>query len=107
MLARAASPFIVTCSQVLGVSIDSQFSHLAWIQTGEPAALWCMQSCALCPKQWFHTMQAQRGFVGALLMRYNAMDARLCALPVAADRKQGGVGDLKYPLVADLKREIR
>lgn len=52
-------------------------------------------------------MQAQRGFVGALLMRYNAMDARLCALPVAADRKQGGVGDLKYPLVADLKREIR
>ncbi len=23
-----------------------------------------------------------------------------------ADRKSGGVGDLKYPLVADLKREI-
>ncbi|GAB4823815.1 hypothetical protein N2152v2_010861 [Parachlorella kessleri] len=42
-------------TEVLGVSVDSQFSHLAWIQT---------------------------------------------------DRKEGGVGDLKYPLVADLKKEI-
>jgi peroxiredoxin 2/4 len=42
-------------TEVLGVSIDSQFSHLAWIQT---------------------------------------------------DRKSGGVGDLDYPLVADLKKEI-
>jgi peroxiredoxin 2/4 len=41
--------------EVLGVSVDSQFSHLAWIQT---------------------------------------------------DRKEGGVGDLKYPLVSDLKHEI-
>ena len=41
--------------EVLGVSVDSKFSHLAWIQT---------------------------------------------------DRKSGGVGDLKYPLVADLKKEI-
>jgi peroxiredoxin 2/4 len=40
---------------VLGVSVDSEFSHLAWIQT---------------------------------------------------DRKSGGVGDLNYPLVADLKKEI-
>lgn len=24
----------------------------------------------------------------------------------AADRKEGGVGELKYPLVSDLKREI-
>jgi peroxiredoxin 2/4 len=42
-------------TEVLGVSVDSQFSHLAWIQT---------------------------------------------------DRKSGGVGDLEYPLVADLKKEI-
>ncbi len=42
-------------TEVLGVSVDSQFSHLAWIQT---------------------------------------------------DRKSGGVGDLAYPLVADLKKEI-
>jgi peroxiredoxin (alkyl hydroperoxide reductase subunit C) len=42
-------------TEVLGVSVDSQFSHLAWIQT---------------------------------------------------DRKSGGVGDLNYPLVADLKKEI-
>ncbi len=42
-------------TEVLGVSVDSQFSHLAWIQT---------------------------------------------------DRKSGGVGDLKYPLVADLKKDI-
>jgi len=41
--------------EVLGVSVDSQFSHLAWIQT---------------------------------------------------DRKEGGLGDLAYPLVADLKKEI-
>lgn len=42
-------------TEVLGVSVDSQFSHLAWTQT---------------------------------------------------DRKAGGVGDLTYPLVSDLKKEI-
>jgi peroxiredoxin 2/4 len=47
--------FKATNTEVLGVSVDSQFSHLAWIQT---------------------------------------------------DRKSGGVGDLNYPLVADLKKEI-
>ena len=42
-------------TEVLGVSVDSQFSHLAWIQTS---------------------------------------------------RNEGGLGDLQYPLVSDLKREI-
>jgi peroxiredoxin (alkyl hydroperoxide reductase subunit C) len=42
-------------TEVLGVSVDSQFSHLAWIQT---------------------------------------------------PRNDGGLGDLNYPLVSDLKREI-
>ncbi len=42
-------------TEVLGVSVDSVFSHLAWIQT---------------------------------------------------DRKEGGLGDLAYPLVADIKKEI-
>ncbi len=42
-------------TEILGVSIDSEFSHLAWIQT---------------------------------------------------DRKMGGVGDLNYPLVSDIKKEI-
>ena len=42
-------------TEVLGVSVDSQFSHLAWIQT---------------------------------------------------PRNQGGIGDINYPLVADLKKEI-
>jgi peroxiredoxin (alkyl hydroperoxide reductase subunit C) len=42
-------------TEILGISVDSEFSHLAWIQT---------------------------------------------------DRKSGGVGDLNYPLVADLKKEI-
>lgn len=42
-------------TEVLGVSVDSQFSHLAWIQS---------------------------------------------------PRKAGGLGDLAYPLVSDLKREI-
>jgi peroxiredoxin (alkyl hydroperoxide reductase subunit C) len=42
-------------TEVLGVSVDSQFSHLAWVQT---------------------------------------------------DRKQGGLGDINYPLVADLKKDI-
>lgn len=42
-------------TEVLGVSVDSQFSHLAWIQT---------------------------------------------------DRKSGGIGDINYPLVADLKKDI-
>ncbi|MGF1494162.1 MAG: peroxiredoxin [Microcoleaceae cyanobacterium] len=42
-------------TQVLGVSVDSEFSHLAWIQT---------------------------------------------------ERKQGGAGDLTYPLVSDIKKEI-
>jgi peroxiredoxin (alkyl hydroperoxide reductase subunit C) len=42
-------------TEILGVSVDSEFSHLAWIQT---------------------------------------------------DRKSGGVGDLAYPLVSDIKKEI-
>lgn len=42
-------------TEVLGVSVDSQFSHLAWVQTS---------------------------------------------------RKEGGLGDIAYPLVADLKKEI-
>jgi peroxiredoxin 2/4 len=42
-------------TEVLGVSVDSEFSHLAWIQT---------------------------------------------------DRKSGGVGDLNYPLVSDIKKTI-
>jgi len=42
-------------TEVLGISVDSEFSHLAWIQ---------------------------------------------------ADRKSGGVGDLNYPLVSDIKKEI-
>lgn len=42
-------------TEVLGVSVDSEFSHLAWIQT---------------------------------------------------DRKSGGVGDLNYPLVSDIKKDI-
>lgn len=49
------SEFKAINTEILGVSVDSQFSHLAWIQT---------------------------------------------------DRKEGGVGDLNYPLVADLKKEI-
>nr|YP_002048716.1 thioredoxin peroxidase [Paulinella chromatophora]ACB42506.1 thioredoxin peroxidase [Paulinella chromatophora] len=42
-------------TEILGVSVDSQFSHLAWIQT---------------------------------------------------PRNQGGLGDIKYPLVSDLKKDI-
>lgn len=50
-----AEEFTKLNTQILGVSVDSAFSHLAWIQT---------------------------------------------------DRKSGGVCDLNYPLVADLKKEI-
>ena len=42
-------------TEVLGVSVDSEFSHLAWIQT---------------------------------------------------DPKEGGIGDIAYPLVSDIKKEI-
>jgi peroxiredoxin (alkyl hydroperoxide reductase subunit C) len=42
-------------TEVLGISVDSEFSHLAWIQT---------------------------------------------------ERKQGGIGDINYPLVSDIKKEI-
>ncbi|WP_295613878.1 peroxiredoxin [Chamaesiphon sp. GL140_3_metabinner_50] len=42
-------------TEILGISVDSEFSHLAWIQT---------------------------------------------------ERKMGGLGDINYPLVSDLKREI-
>lgn len=49
------SEFSSRNTEVLGVSVDSQFSHLAWIQT---------------------------------------------------ERKNGGIGDIAYPLVADLKKQI-
>ncbi|MEL6929327.1 MAG: peroxiredoxin [Cyanobacteria bacterium J06600_6] len=42
-------------TEILGVSVDSEFSHLAWIQT---------------------------------------------------ERNQGGIGDIAYPLVSDIKKEI-
>lgn len=42
-------------TEILGISVDSEFSHLAWIQT---------------------------------------------------ERKMGGLGDINYPLVSDLKKEI-
>lgn len=42
-------------TEILGVSVDSEFAHLAWIQT---------------------------------------------------ERKQGGIGDINYPLISDLKKEI-
>ncbi|MEM1168548.1 MAG: peroxiredoxin [Cyanobacteria bacterium P01_H01_bin.35] len=42
-------------TEIIGVSVDSEFSHLAWIQT---------------------------------------------------DRKSGGIGDLNYPLLSDIKKEI-
>jgi peroxiredoxin 2/4 len=51
----AYSKFQDLNTEILGVSVDSEFSHLAWIQT---------------------------------------------------DRKSGGVGDLNYPLVSDIKKEI-
>ncbi len=47
--------FTAINTEILGVSVDSEFAHLAWIQT---------------------------------------------------DRKEGGVGDVAYPLVSDLKKEI-
>ena len=49
------SEFKAINTEILGVSVDSQFSHLAWIQT---------------------------------------------------PRNEGGLGDLEYPLVSDLKREL-
>jgi peroxiredoxin 2/4 len=51
----SADKFKALNAEILGVSVDSEFSHLAWIQT---------------------------------------------------DRKSGGVGDLTYPLVSDIKKEI-
>lgn len=42
-------------TEILGISVDSEFSHLAWIQT---------------------------------------------------DRKSGGIGDINYPLLSDIKKEI-
>ncbi len=42
-------------AEIIGASVDSEFSHLAWIQT---------------------------------------------------DRKQGGIGDIRYPLVSDIKKDI-
>lgn len=49
------SEFSALNTEILGVSVDSEFSHLAWVQT---------------------------------------------------DRKSGGLGDIAYPLVSDLKKDI-
>ncbi len=49
------SEFTALDTEILGVSVDSEFSHLAWIQT---------------------------------------------------ERKLGGIGDINYPLISDLKKEI-
>ncbi|MGB3199704.1 MAG: peroxiredoxin, partial [Nodosilinea sp.] len=49
------SEFEALNAEILGISVDSEFAHLAWIQT---------------------------------------------------ERKMGGVGDLNYPLVSDIKKDI-
>ena len=49
------SEFEALNAEILGISVDSEFAHLAWIQT---------------------------------------------------DRKMGGVGDLNYPLISDIKKDI-
>ncbi|TVQ60042.1 MAG: peroxiredoxin [Spirulina sp. DLM2.Bin59] len=50
-----AEEFKALNTELFGISVDSEFAHLAWIQT---------------------------------------------------DRKEGGVGDIAYPLISDLKKEI-
>jgi hypothetical protein len=94
----ARAPPCLSLPQILGVSVDSQFSHLAWIQTGELPA---RPSAAVCP----HNQPCRRLYGSQRSDVCTNPSHRLPGLP--ADRKEGGVGDLKYPLVSDLKREIR
>lgn len=35
----------LSLAQILGVSVDSPFSHLAWVQTGKLTVLGAAQSC--------------------------------------------------------------
>ena len=93
-------------TEVLGVSIDSQFSHLAWIQTGGPRR--CPGRCSLAGVRrqcWLPGQPRRRARTTLPPPCAATALARVQPRP-PADRKQGGVGDLKYPLVADLKREI-
>ncbi|MDR0521560.1 MAG: peroxiredoxin [Planctomycetaceae bacterium] len=52
---KAAADFDKLNVQILGCSVDSQYTHLAWVQT---------------------------------------------------DRKEGGIGEIEYPLLADVRREL-
>lgn len=103
-------------TEVLGVSIDSQFSHLAWIQTGVLAGAWGLAGDggmggraggSGVGKGWLAVPWAVHA--SRLLLRGRSPSPCATPLPLClpADRKSGGVGDLKYPLVADLKKEIR
>jgi hypothetical protein len=131
-------------AQILGVSVDSPFSHLAWVQTG--AALRCTLPCFPAPQLGFtpdglvtgglactSPLQActhavhhldvavdADGLPAWLRMQHVCISTmHTCIVPSqklllshrcpaarTADRNQGGVGDLAYPLVSDLKREI-
>jgi hypothetical protein len=73
-----------TVSQVLGVSVDSQFSHLAWIQTGDATT-----AC--------HTLLIYRPW--SLCQLRVTAEAYCWSFASLTERKEGGVGDLNYPLV--------
>ena len=53
-------------------------------------------------RSW-HTVAATR----RRTLAHSATSLLPAPLLLPVDRKSGGVGDLKYPLVADLKKEIR
>ena len=109
--------------QILGVSVDSQFSHLAWCQTGAHVVFlglhlhtpfqYLSDDKQSCKKKmsnahvglWHAFIAPHANFTleGLLTLR---QPRNTPAHGGAADRNQGGVGDLKYPLVSDLKREI-
>lgn len=85
-------------AEVLGVSVDSQFSHLAWIQTdrkeggvGEFRKIFCF---AL-----FSFLEVET--------ETEKKNSPLLSLPLSLDpQKLTPPGDLAYPLVADLKKEV-
>ena len=86
--------------QILGVSVDSPFSHLAWCQTGGLLFLPQQTVLSICH------LSVQTAASVSLDQDVACHISLLMQRVFFVDRKEGGVGDLAYPLVSDLKREI-
>jgi peroxiredoxin (alkyl hydroperoxide reductase subunit C) len=93
-------------TEVLGVSVDSQFSHLAWIQTDRKEG--ALEPCSgpLAGVFFSRCFSRRPPRRKANAQPPPKKTPTTPPNPTTPTLQTGGLGDLAYPLVADLKKEV-